>query len=302
MAMEEKTSRQYISQALCYLVPITLHLIGLYLLHATRWAHSNKIQRLYLVNLSIAEIVRGVLKFLYPMILIWTGDSRNGAAFYLWMIQTSGGFLWYILVMVQLTVDRFLEVYLNLRYQIYCTEERTKIGLIVSAALSTIIAIIMCCRLDVDDFDVTHYILSLYFWPATEITFLLVASFTYTYLFIKIRANRQKVKRLLQQFPRERTPTQAELNRGRNLQKIKKHFYLPSFLILSFILFWIVPDMTEFFLMLCNKPVPSMTSLYVNISYSLAMTIDALIYVFASAPVRNHLVKQLSKTCRWMNQ
>ena len=117
MAVSEPvTNQQLIMQSAIFLIPIALHIVGLRLLYVTRHAQQRctQFQRIYLVNLSVIEILRGTLKVLYHLLLVGRSNPQiEQAAFYLWLIQTSGAFLWYILVLVLITFDRFLEVFLN---------------------------------------------------------------------------------------------------------------------------------------------------------------------------------------------
>jgi len=271
-----------------YLIPVILHVIGLYLLYATRRTYFNHTQRLYLIALSTTELFMGTMKIVQRVCYI-AGAERVG--FYFWMVQTSGGFLFYTLTMILMTFDRFLEVFLNLRYSLICTKRRTGFTLLVTLLLSIIFAASTCGSYS--DYNTTHSVMVLYFWPTTEITFIIVAVFTYSYLFAKIRTNRYQLKQLVKQLPRMRSETDKAVNRRRNLQYIKKRFYLPSLLIATFVLFWFFPDLVEFFFLLRGIDVTSLESLVINLGYVLAMATDALIYVFLSAPVRRHLLKYI---------
>ena len=282
-------TRIYIEICL-YLVPVLLHLVGLYLLYATRRTYFNHTQRLYLIALSSTELVMAILKIVQRFCYI-AGAVEIG--FYVWMVQTSGVFLCYILTMVLITVDRFLEVYLNLRYPLICTKRRTGLALLVTLMLSTVLAIVLCSTYG--DFETAHIVMALYFWPTTEITFIIVAVFTYSYLFTKIRANRYRLKQLVKQLPRMRSETDEAVNRRRNLKHIKKRFFLPSLLIATFVLFWFLPDLGEFIFMLKGVHVTSSQALIINIGYVLAMSSDALIYVFSSIPVRSRLLKYIGR-------
>lgn len=298
---EPVNNKQLIVQSVIFLIPIMLHILGLLLLYVTRHAQQRctQFQRIYLINLSVIQILRGTLKVLFHLLMI--PHSTKQAAFYLWLIQISGAFLWYILVLVLITFDRFLEVYLNLKYRLYCSLKCTIIALVTSFLLSFIMSLTFC--LFYKDFNVVYRLFLLYVWPVTELTFLVVALFTYSYLFVQIRANRQKTKQTLHNIsvyhdtqppqPVQNHHTQPKLPalKYNRIQRMKQRLYLPSFLILVFVLLWILPDMMAVAHALKNKPIPPAVTLALNICYALAISADVLIYVFSMVAVRRHLIR-----------
>ena len=317
MAVSEPvTNQQLIMQSAIFLIPIALHIVGIRLLYVTRHAQQRctQFQRIYLVNLSVIEILRGTLKVLYHLLLVGRSNPQiEQAAFYLWLIQTSGAFLWYILVLVLITFDRFLEVFLNLKYRLYCSLRRTVIALFVSFTLSFTMSLVFCVCYK--DFNSVYHVFPLYVWPVTELTFLLVALFTYSYLFAQIRANRRKTEQMLHNFhhlrnnsmhhiiqsmsiQRHHTPSKSlsfhhtpPALKYHRIRKMKQRLYLPSFLILAFVLLWILPDTMVVVHILRNTPIPRAATLAVNMCYALAMSADVLIYVFSMVAVRRHLMK-----------
>ena len=309
MTYEQVDNRQFLVQSAIFLVPVILHIAGLYLLYVTRHAQHrcNQFQRIYLTNLSVIEIFRGILKILYHLLLM--SERTKQVAFYVWLIQTSGAFLWYILVLVLLTFDRFLEVFLNLKYRLYCTLARTRIALVTSFSLSFIMSLTFC--ICYNDFDVVFHVFPLYVWPLIEIIFLLVALFTYSYLFMQIRVNRRKMERMLHnlQSPTEhlqsssKMPVSTVKQQFRHNNKVCRHrfrrvrerLYLPSILILAFVLLWVLPDMAVVVYVLQNTPIPRAVSLAVNVCYALAMSADVVIYVFSMTAVRRYLMKHFLK-------
>ena len=306
---EPVNNQQLIIQSVIFLIPITLHIVGLRLLYVTRRAQHRctQFQRIYLINLSVIEIMRGTLKILYHLLLIGRSNQQTGqAAFYLWLIQTSGAFLWYILVLVLITFDRFLEVFLNLKYRLYCSLARTVIALVTACALSFIMSLVFC--IFYKDFDAVYHVFPLYVWPVTELTFLVVALFTYSYLFAQIRANRRKTEQVMHNFHNLRNksvqsaPIQPSLTppisdtphtlKYHRIRRMKQRLYLPFFLVLAFVLLWILPDMMVVVHILRNTPIPRAATLAVNMCYALAMSADVLIYVFSMVAVRRYLMNK----------
>eukprot|EP00493_Phyllostaurus_siculus_P023707 UN24043 len=103
------------------LLVATVHIFALYLLHKTETLQSN--QKLYLVHISALEVIIIALSLLTLYVNIWVNDTQVQEYSYLAMVSVT--FPWmYILTMF--TVDRFLQVYLNLKYCSYMTSRRRK--------------------------------------------------------------------------------------------------------------------------------------------------------------------------------
>lgn len=78
-------------------------------------------------------------------------------------------------------------------------------------------------------------------------------------------------------------------NNNNSLKRIKQRLYLPSLLIATFVLFWILPDQVEFFYSVNSIPVTPMFSFKINIFYVLALSADALIYVLGISQIRKQI-------------
>eukprot|EP00111_Clytia_hemisphaerica_P000810 TCONS_00002369-protein len=83
-------------------------------------------QRFYLLNLSVAENVHAIfLAHYYGFKLVGNERWMN----FMMICSGGGSFIWFLLILIVLTVDRFFTVYLNLRYLKHKTNRRTKIVL-----------------------------------------------------------------------------------------------------------------------------------------------------------------------------
>jgi len=97
-------------------IPLTLHLFALYLLIKYRRSYGNINQYMYLLNLSLSEltfVLLGLVSLFLAMFNYHEGSHRVEA------IQYSTVTIVCFVAMIYLTVDRFLEVRLNIFYPLH---------------------------------------------------------------------------------------------------------------------------------------------------------------------------------------
>ena len=114
-----------------YSLSCILHCIGFARLWKTRISPTFDVaQRLYLLNLSIYEIIGSI--FCVAMHVLEMAGKKSTSlydrvSFYISDIFVSGGSFCYIALMTVITIDRFLMVFLNYRYLQVVTKRKTKI-------------------------------------------------------------------------------------------------------------------------------------------------------------------------------
>ena len=101
---------------------ILLHVLGLYLLHKPNSLEVN--QKLYLIQMSILEILLIVCQNITIYLKIFVKNTVFHE--YASLVSYAVGLSWNN-VLIMLTFDRFLQVYLNIKYVLYITERKTKI-------------------------------------------------------------------------------------------------------------------------------------------------------------------------------
>ena len=104
------------------LIPLTLHLIGIYLLH-TKSEHLPDNQKTLLTNLSISEIILCAYSIVYSSISYFDLDKETDAIV---LCSWCMGSLSFYLILQWITIDRFLYVYLNIKYSIILTARFTR--------------------------------------------------------------------------------------------------------------------------------------------------------------------------------
>jgi len=292
--LPNESRKLLIVQACLYSVPAILHLFGLYLLYTVRELDSADDQRLYLKHLSIVELLFCIGKILHRCLAI---HGHDDLAYKAWILQTSLLFTVYTLIMILVTLDRFLAIYLNIKYKLYVTKLR--INLCVGACWILSGAVSLSCYWGTSRADV-DYVIVVYIWPAEEFLFISVACPVYFYIFVRLHENRRKTTKTLKALQNvdkvhlTLQPSNSASKRWRTrdaiVRKVKKNLFIPTLLIATFVLFWIVPDQMEFFSHIKGVTHSPDVYFFINLSYILAVCSDALIYTFGIPSIKKYVL------------
>ena len=159
-----------------------LHTIGFYVLWNVRQRNPYMAtQRLYLMNLSIAENFHSTFLGLYNVFYL-IGHEDWGT--YMFVLAAGGGFLWYMSILIMLTVDRFLTVYLNLRYLLVWNVKKTKFVLKLCFFFAFVANIFFLVYLDTYEKALRCY--SIFVWFPIDNLFILVSIVTYIYILVRV--------------------------------------------------------------------------------------------------------------------
>jgi len=258
-------------------ISLATHSFGLFLLLYKVRASQNfsENQRYLLIQLSLGELI---YLLLFSMSDGLTAIVNNGGADNITLTTMLGivntilnlpCFLVLIIAMLAITIDRFLSVYLNIRYPPVCTLKSVKIILGVCRVLILLLAIlILVFYQQTSYFDM---IAKEYVWPLSDGLFLIVAFVTYTYFLKKIKENRNKVKQITSSV------TTKKSLRSRTLLK---SFFVPSILIGTFILFIVIPDQVFFWYNLLEVSMHIDVEISITMLFKLCYLSDAVVYIF----------------------
>ena len=215
---------------------ILVHVIALRMLICVKNNNISGSQKLLLIVLCVTELTFAISDIGSTVLhFLELRQFRN----VIWMFSISSCIVMYIFVMIYITVDRFMEIYLNIKYHIHWCTKKTKVALavaLVMSLLSGIPAIMVGRREPCNVFKV----FTLYVYPILEAVFVIVASFTYFYIIKQVRRHR-KVS--------ERIEKQLSENSKRPYQKPRNNrfrIFVPTLIIITFILFTIGPNIIKF--------------------------------------------------------
>ena len=262
------------------IVDIILHTIGIYLLRKTDQDKVN-IQQIYITNLSITEVCFSVLWLLMlPAAKFFSLSNRihiiisEVQKHVMICIYTIVAFVYYT-TMYLLTLDRLIAVKFSFIYRARWDKKKTKILLFTVWIIGLVLFVSVLIGHEITgfDFDIPFH---KYFYTPLNVGFILLAVSSYLFIF-------RKYKRSVDRNSRTSRKDSSLV------VFYKSRFYLPVLLILTFIIFIIVPDMAYMFLMtLQKKTSDSLLSICV-ISYSLSNIIDGLLYIFLQPKIRKRL-------------
>lgn len=259
-----------------YGVSASLHFLGTILLHGLK---SNSLcsstQRMILINLCMVEMLLALNGVLIRLCVILRSEIT--IIYYVEYVQLVFFNPWYIFLMIFLTLDRFMAVHYNIQYPLKWSSKKTKFLLcaipFISLWMSALVMVYfkpwqrMMAWKEIYDF------LFFFVLPPFNFMFLLVATLTYIYLYHKIRQNWTEERRTVAHITR--TNDQQMLPK-----EIKRGFYTPTLLVLTFLLFWSIPDLVFSVHFYQNIVLDPDVRFYLILLYPIGTILDALVLVF----------------------
>lgn len=277
------------------LVAISSHLFGLYLLYCSKLTKINPSQRIFLINLSISEIMLCCFGIIEHLTHHYEYD-HIGHHFKLF--HWSGLCSAFLCIMIILTLDRFFESYLSIRYPLYWSSKRAKH--VVATVWSVSLLFSLATLIYQPTNEVLERFCSLYLFPTLELIFLLVTMLTYGYILIKLQEHNSQIEATsntllsAEQFQQNRLKKRnmsLTVHRKRRI----KGLILPSAIIVTFILFMVIPDQIYFYCYLHHKTMDNQLTTTLVYVYCTSYISDAFIYIFLSHHVRKTLSNKLRR-------
>lgn len=197
-------------------------------------------QKIILMNLSLVEICIRCCGLARRVIAITIGfnnpvHSTFAVLFYSFLLS-------YLFTMATLTLDRFLQVYLNIKYDLYWSVRTTKIVLGIIWSITFLIgnSLTLLVNLQKDTYTEVLWVTQVLVNPLLSLIFLLVVMSVYAYIALKIiqtRRGQAKVTFTANELQSSRDCKRTKLPAGIRLNEI----LMPTILILTYILFIVIP-------------------------------------------------------------
>ena len=245
---------------------ICLHASIIYLLH--RSTSSEAHQKVILVHFSILEIVSLVL----CQLVLYVAFSSEVIKQYIMLLLYGVGWPW-VHVLILLTVDRFLRVYLSIEYDVYLTK-RLQTLLIWSCYVVGIlldVAIVLMHILDSPYAAAT--IIRTVVFPVHGVVVIAVFLCTYSYIACKMYAKRRNSND---------QPQQSRLRDNMN-------YFVPLFIVLAHLLFVIVPNL--FYVFYPNHIPQKYQGIVWRLLWTINFTVDAGICILLNSPIRKKFIR-----------
>ena len=162
------------------LVPMILHAFGLYLLVTVPSLNIKPNQMLLIMNLSVIEILLVFCSWIESLLRIILPHVTGFV--YVDIVKATGVCFVYLATMTLITIDRFLEVYLNIRYSLYWSRKKMIMFITAIWILGSLATILITVAYHFYSIDYLKYCF-IYFYPITEAIFLILSLLTYAYIF-----------------------------------------------------------------------------------------------------------------------
>lgn len=282
----------HIIELVVCVVSMSLHAVGLYLLCCLRGSPNlNGSQRIFLMNLSLAEFCVMFCELVKSVAMLIPSDAGRD---FVSILQLAGFSLISYFAMIYLTIDRFFELYLNLKYPLYWNERRSRHLMTSMWVFSTSIALAICFLFQYCNVDYIR-ICYIYFYPTLEALFLVVALFTYGYVIktsCRVISTRMKILPLQEVFD-SKTVAVLKCKTDRRFEVFRHPtFYIPTSLVVTFIIFLVIPDLLYLGNILTKTYMSDQYEAAIFMTYFISFTCDAVIYIFLSPPVRCLFLKK----------
>ena len=267
-------------------VAVVLHVIGLNFISKIQTnSLCSPSQKIHLLTLCCTEILFSLSAITKRVVLIFN-EKDILPTYEIWHSGYLNSF--YISVMILLTIDRLLAVFLNIKYSVYCTAAKAKLGILFAFVKSVTISLVLTFFFEAprETIRIVIFILS----PVYNFTFIFIAFTTYSYMYVSIVRNRKKQSAITQNL---RVEQQQEQKR---FKKIKRGFYFPTLLIITFFIFWVCPDLTYmYFLKFGISKMPSLLQNILTLFYPIGLICDAFLYMFFPRSVRKKIWRMFKR-------
>lgn len=279
---------KYISRIL----PLFLHCAGFYWLR-TRSANISVTQKILLQNLSLSEIIicaSSSLMFLLEDVYGELTLQRHVA-----MIVLHSTFVTYVLIMISITIDRFAEVYLNIKYPIYWSTRKTIYFMMFQWLICVVVAVVSTAfviRYGDKASNEFEHIYAAYFFPIADLTFVTVAVITYSYIATKLIRKKVQIAPITSasQVTIEDIDKQVHNQKKLGLKR-PKPLLLPTLLITTYVVFFVIPDIIYFCMDRGAFEIGETFSIALSFAFYCGYISDALIYVLLSTTIGKELLK-----------
>ena len=261
-----------------FLIPALVHCVGIYLLLKVKAIADDRPQFWHILSFSCAELSYSLHRVVYGIIETFelVKDERTMVVF---LLSGQLGLLLFLgLIKFVITVDRFMEIFLHLRYPLLYSAEKARrlIGILVGLCfLAYIIAAVR-----IKTIKEMRAVLALYLWPLLGAK-LIVSSFC-LYIYIHWTHSHRRPVVL---------PSRNSIQGSRRTNHRRKLLLLPTLLIASFYIFGVLPALIIFISNLHGKPANSGTTFIIVNSFLMIMiVVNVIAYVLVYPPIKRFIL------------
>ena len=275
---------------------VILHSIGTFLcFEVYKRQTNNSIQILYLLNLSITQTLASIVvlidessELIYDKMEITkrrTVLTLQELDVYLYIIIYVLFCVYYV-DMIVITLNRFFEVYLSIRYPVYWNITKSKYLLCVVWMMCVCTCVTMSVIYRFNHFNY-HFLFTEIVSPLFNVLFLIIAFVSYVYIFHQFRRSRTRFPSIRSVSTEKRESIYTTLRNS--------NFHLCALLVGSFIIFVVAPNLPYLFHSWAGAERSHAAKDAIKVSYQMSFLVDFVIYVIMQADVRCLCLKKLRK-------
>ena len=259
------TNTSYVIVACCP-VGITLHIVGFYLLVKAKKSQMDAVERIIVISLCLAEVFANAILFIDG--LLDFASIRNPKFLYAALRSFLAAYYFSTLC---LTFNRFLRLYLSIRYHSIWSQRKMLYFLIVLWVFSCITGCLVSSLLLPRNIV---GIIDLFF----DAVIVFLPIFVYGYA-LNLSRIMSKNKSLIQER-----------------KSAFKGLLLSAMIVLSYIVFTAIPHTIFLCHILTKKTINSVLHLILDITLVMAFWSDAIIYIYMCKHIRKHFKFKWAKT------
>ena len=263
---------------------LILHSLGTWLLIYIHRNGSGTAQQIFLINLGFCEALMNLLECIrraLGMAHLSATGSRVIQCIneYILIVMFTGISLVYYLDMIYLTFDRLCDILLNIKYHNYWNEVKARWLLIVTWVIGILLSVTISLMHRFTDY-IWQDAFFKYFFPTLEFAFVILAVITYGFIFHRFKVTRAPPTCCIEQL---------------SLYQVfrKSRFYISVLIILTFLIFMVIPDLIYLFVGIINGNETETLSVCCWISYAVSNLLDAWIYIYMQPEIRNLLLRKV---------
>lgn len=259
-----------------------LHILGSYVLLTLFRKVRQKVQWIYLINLSIAEGLNNLFLFCFEVATLVSNRLLyfEEIGYYTVTISNILSHNCYF-CLIYLTLDRLVSVLLPFKYSSYwSTYKAVLLSVVTWLVLLIVSAVVLLTKIRYELYSYK------YVGSTLDVLFLVIAAVSYALIFVRYSASKKSMRGRIN-YPSKK----EENNRNRRLKMKwvglrKSFFFTPLMLVLNFVFFYDIPNLIYLFVCL----IPRSCSMHVRsvllMLYVVRTISDALLYIFLLRRVR----------------
>ena len=267
------------------LAVVSAHILALKLMISIRRSSIHGSQRLLLIALCITELTYALVDIARQSCKMMRLPRLSEQA--IWLFNATCITFLYIIIMTLITIERFLEIYLNIKYNIVWSPRKTRIVLFVAATLCFLLFIVLfLVGIKFGNHRVVATIILCYIYPILTLIFITAFACTYFYIIKKLYKFRANSARLQKQLHANGT---GKVHKKESNKRFK--IFVPTLIIVTFLAFMVVPNFIRLcaFFEVVNSGIAHIVSFT---SIPIGFILDPCIYIFNLKGVRSAMRKR----------